>query len=170
MVASVPKPLPFEFRQIAEQILERMNGVPYVVHGRTLAGLDCLGQTSFFITSLGLPIDMPTERYPSDFGKQGLTFAYLNFIMKQFTVIPLRCVEFGDHFIFRNTRTGSITHTGIVTDPGTGRFQHVTRDTRMHVNTINEAFWENCFYAAARYTRFGELHRKKELIAPELMR
>lgn len=149
-----------------------MEGVRYCHMGRSPEqGFDCLGQVYYFFKRIGLPVFVPPEgtRYPRDYWKAGVSFTYLNKLSEQFSVIPERCAQFGDVYVFvAKPGTGMVAHTGIVMDPAVGRFQHVVQARPTGYNTIRERFWAARLHGVMRYRRMDLLHRRVASVPKEL--
>lgn len=141
-------------------ILREVEGVPYRHLGRDCRGLDCLGHIYWVSRRLGLPFSLPpeAESYPRDFWRRGIPHAYLDGLLEQFALIPDRCSQMGDWWVFvaKPGRT-SVVHTAAVMDPGIRTFQHVWRDKRMSMNSVDETYWRDRFYGTIRHRRMGDL-------------
>lgn len=170
---NTPGPLPFEYHRVFDSLVDRLKGTPYLHKGRSPGrGLDCLGHIFWIHQRLGLPVYLPPEaaNYPPDFWINGISHVYLQRLLDQFQVIPDRCAQKGDWWLFvGKPETAKVGHCGVILDSDTHSFQHAYRKRGMGTSRLRERFWSDRFYGTIRH-REMDLLRDRVKEVPEVLK
>lgn len=161
MMQDFPPPMPYEYHRIGLEVANAVKGRPFDHQGRTpQGGFDCAGLLYYWFTTLGLPIELPTEAftYHRDFWKRGGSQVYLACLEEIFALIPERMASFGDIIVFKPSKDDpTVGHAGIVINADTGEFLHSYHRRGVATNCHRERYWQSLTFGFMRHREMRKL-------------
>lgn len=132
----------FDARNIAKDFI----GIPYILHGRTLQGLDCYGLIVKMFELKGIKLFDINEEYDEHWSWQGRNYFVEN-AHRQWTRIEIP--EPWDVVTF-HLKGDVVNHAGIVL--GDGQFIHTVIKAGTVISRLNDPIWKKKFVNYYRYT------------------